>query len=247
MKTPAALSVLLAAATLLAAPLAAQIKLTGSVAVGALITKKQAAIEAASGQKIEVVTKNVAIGLREVCAGKTDLSMAVGPIGRLAAGANAEQPGSVDLAAVRTFEVGREQIYFVVHPGNPVKSVTLAQLKGIFTGAITNWSAVGGADAEIKLFAMTTATGARVVVDELVLHDAPLAPNAVLRATAKDIKPMVVQVPTAIGFLPAPSVDEDLAVLRTDRPVPMIMSINSKGEPTPAQKAVIDAVRAALN
>jgi len=47
--------------------------------------------------------------------------------------------------------IGHDAIAVFVNGQNPVKSLTQAQVKGIFTGKITNWKEVGGEDAEITV------------------------------------------------------------------------------------------------
>lgn len=46
--------------------------------------------------------------------------------------------------------IGYDAIAVFVHTDNPVQSLSKEQLKGIFTGQITNWKEVGGADAPIS-------------------------------------------------------------------------------------------------
>ncbi len=45
--------------------------------------------------------------------------------------------------------VAADGIAVVVHPSNAIGTLTVEQIKGIFTGEITNWSQVGGADRTI--------------------------------------------------------------------------------------------------
>jgi phosphate transport system substrate-binding protein len=45
--------------------------------------------------------------------------------------------------------IGYDAIGVFVHKSNPVKKLTKEQVKGIFTGRITNWKTVGGKDAPI--------------------------------------------------------------------------------------------------
>ena len=52
-------------------------------------------------------------------------------------------------ARVLGHTIGYDAIAVFVHKSNPVKNLTKAQLKGIFTGKITNWKEVGGKDAPI--------------------------------------------------------------------------------------------------
>ena len=67
-----------------------------------------------------------------------------------------------------------------VHPDNPVKGLTLAQVRGIFSGAITNWSQVGGKDLAIKVFLREATAATRQSFDEYVFAgaQATYAPNA---------------------------------------------------------------------
>jgi phosphate transport system substrate-binding protein len=47
----------------------------------------------------------------------------------------------------------------IVHPSNPLKNITIAQLKDIYTGKVTNWKALGGPDKEIVIISRDTASG----------------------------------------------------------------------------------------
>ena len=83
---------------------------------------------------------------------------------------------------------------------NPVKELTLADLKGIYTGAITNWSQVGGSDGRIILYGRENNSGTYVYFKEEVLENADYHPMtqtlpgtaAVINAVAKD--------PRGIGY-----------------------------------------------
>lgn len=51
-----------------------------------------------------------------------------------------------------TFEytqIGSEAFVFFVHKDNPIDSLTVEQIRGIYSGKITNWSQVGGENEEI--------------------------------------------------------------------------------------------------
>jgi phosphate transport system substrate-binding protein len=47
----------------------------------------------------------------------------------------------------------------VVNAGNPIKSLTKRQVEQIFTGAVTDWSAVGGSPGPISVYTRNTASG----------------------------------------------------------------------------------------
>ena len=48
--------------------------------------------------------------------------------------------------------VAWDALVVIVNPGNPVNSISIEQLRQVYTGTITNWKALGGNDAPIELF-----------------------------------------------------------------------------------------------
>jgi len=85
-------------------------------------------------------------------------------------------------------------IALYVHKSNPVKELTLDQLKEMFTGKITNWKEVGGPDAKIILYSRENNSGTYVYFKEEVLKDEDFSSSAlslpgtaaVVNAVAKD-------------------------------------------------------------
>ena len=59
-------------------------------------------------------------------------------------------------------------IAVVVNPENTVEDLTIEQIAAIFTGEITNWSEVGGNDAEIVLIGRDASSGTRSGFEEIV-------------------------------------------------------------------------------
>ena len=57
--------------------------------------------------------------------------------------------------------VAGEGFVFVVNKDNPVDTLTIEQLKGIYSGEITNWSEVGGRDAEIIAYQRNADSGSQ--------------------------------------------------------------------------------------
>jgi phosphate transport system substrate-binding protein len=54
-----------------------------------------------------------------------------------------------DPASLNFVEIGKDRIVVLIHKDNPVNELSKDQLKGIFTGKITNWKEVGGKDMPI--------------------------------------------------------------------------------------------------
>lgn len=87
-----------------------------------------------------------------------------------------------------------------LNEGNPVKELTLEQIKQIYTGQITNWNQVGGPNAKIIVYGRENSSGTYVYFKDFVLGGADYTPSmqslpgtaAVVNAVSKD--------KNAIGF-----------------------------------------------
>ena len=67
---------------------------------------------------------------------------------------------------------------FIVHMDNPIESLTVAQIQGIYGGEITDWDSVGGDAGEIKPYARNKNSGSQTAMENLVMKGKPLAAKA---------------------------------------------------------------------
>jgi phosphate transport system substrate-binding protein len=100
---------------------------------------------------------------------QTNPSGQISVSGRSGAG-NAQIIQSSRKPAGRSFPVGVQSAVVYVNKSNPVSDLTLAQVRAIFMGEITNWKAVGGNDAQIKLYAGESTSGTLAFFQEVVLR-----------------------------------------------------------------------------
>jgi phosphate transport system substrate-binding protein len=104
------------------------------------------------------------------------------------------------------FVVARDAIAVIVHPSNPVQSLTLQQISDIYTGEITNWQEVGGEDRPIVLLSRESNSGTYVYFLENVVRmgrkDSGLlfSPDTLLLPSSEGISTEVRQNPNAIGY-----------------------------------------------
>ena len=68
-------------------------------------------------------------------------------------------------------KIAKEGLVFLVNSDNPVNSLTLEQIKDIYTGKITNWSQVGGKDEEILAYQKEENSSAQNAMNSLVMKD----------------------------------------------------------------------------
>ena len=98
---------------------------------------------------------NTVGGYRELAKKNTDLFLGAYP--------SKEQLMYAE-ACGTTFEftqIGTEAFVFFVHKDNPIDSLTVEQIKGIYSGQITNWKEVGGADEAILPFQRDPGSGSQ--------------------------------------------------------------------------------------
>lgn len=62
-------------------------------------------------------------------------------------------------AAAQQIPIAIQGVLVIVNRGNPVRDLTVDQLRGIFTGKIENWSQLGGTDRAIHLYSTESLIG----------------------------------------------------------------------------------------
>lgn len=90
-------------------------------------------------------------------------------------------------------------IAVIVNPENPVSDLSLETIAEIYTGEITNWSEVGGNDAEIVLIGREAGSGTRDGFESITGTDGNCQYRQELTSTG-DVITMVSQNPDAIGY-----------------------------------------------
>ena len=64
--------------------------------------------------------------------------------------------------------IGRESFVFIVNTNNPVDNLSMQQLKDIYTGKITNWKDVGGANRPINVLQRNKGSGSQTALEKLI-------------------------------------------------------------------------------
>ena len=104
-------------------------------------------------------------------------------------------------------------IAVIVNPANTVEDLDIETIAKIYTGEITNWSAVGGADAEIVLVGREAGSGTRSGFEELTETVDKCKYRQELTSTG-DVITAVAQNPDAIGYASLASVKDSVKALK---------------------------------
>src|SRR5262249_6598587 len=115
--------------------------------------------------KVQVTGGGSGTGIAALINGTTDIAMSSRPI----------KPAEADRVKERApkgpveIPVARDGVTFYVNEGNPVETLSIEQLKGIYTGELGNWKQVGGPDAPIVVYSRENSSGTYVFVKDEVL------------------------------------------------------------------------------
>ena len=110
-------------------------------------------------------------------------------------------------------------IAIIVNPENTVTDLTIEQIAGIYTGTITNWSEVGGPDAEIVIIGREAASGTRDGFESITGTEDACQYDQELTSTG-DVIQTVASNPDAIGYASLASVGDTVKTLSVEGVVP---------------------------
>ena len=104
-------------------------------------------------------------------------------------------------------------IAVIVNPENTVEDLSVETIAEIFTGEITNWSEVGGIDAEIVLIGREAGSGTRSGFEEIVGVEDACQYRQELTSTG-DVITAVSQNPGAVGYASLASVKDTVKAVK---------------------------------
>jgi len=127
------------------------------------------------GSRIDVSGGGSSHGIRAVAAGTVDIGCASRDL----------KPSELKIYPDLVLHaIARDGIAVIVHPENPVSSLTLAQVQGIYAGTITNWKEVGGTDSSITVVSREKGSGTRECFEQAVM--VPISEEVTDRAIIQD-------------------------------------------------------------
>lgn len=229
-----------------AAAEAAPLRVQGSTTVAGLLEPRQGELEKAAGLEIEIQGVGSSRGIAALVAGEADIAMISAPLEEVVIKMNQNTPGSVDGSTLIGHRVGGTEVAFAVHPSNPVKALTLAQITEILAGRVTDWNQLGGPDGRIDVAVAHKGDGIRTMVEKRLLGGASVSGKPRQLRFANQIPEVVAAVPNAFGLTTTSRISTGIIPLRTDDAIAQPLLLVTRGEPGPELQALIEAVRKAL-
>ena len=226
---------------------ASSVSVSGSTTVAsAIMQPHKAEIEERSGLTLDVVANGSSRGVADLVEGRSTIAMISAPLDVTIEKIAKKSPGLLKDADLVGHEIGRTVVAFVVHPSNPVKSVTLDQVTGILTGEVTNWSELGGPNMPIVVVAETSGGGVRSLVESELLDGASVSAELREFPNATQVPAVSLQLPNTFGIAGFDAASAaGAAVLNTDETISQPLILVTLGDPDDETKRVIEASRAA--
>lgn len=103
--------------------------------------------------------------------------------------------------ALKPTIVAYDGIAVIVNAGNPIKALTKKQVEQIFTGEITDWSAVGGSGGKISIYTRNTSSGTYSDFKELAMRKRDYAGSSQKMAGNEQIAAEVGKNPNGVGYV----------------------------------------------
>jgi phosphate transport system substrate-binding protein len=158
------------------------------------------------GKRVAVAleARGTATAFAGLAAGTCDIGMASRAIddAEVAKVISSEAAGLGDLRAPASEHVlALDGIAVIVHPNNPLRSLDRMALREIFSGEITDWSALGVQEAPIHVLARDASSGTFDTFKQLVLGESGLVAGARRFAESDALADAVASDPNAIGFI----------------------------------------------
>jgi len=148
------------------------------------------------GTKIQVTGGGSGIGLAALQNNTTDLANASRPIKA------AERAACIKAfnKNPREYKVALDGLSIYVNPANPLKEISLEQLKDIFTGKVKNWKDFGGPDARITVYSRENSSGTYEFFKDHVLKGQDFSAAAQTMPGTAALLQAITKDPNGIGY-----------------------------------------------
>lgn len=187
------------------------ISISGSTSVGPLMEK--------IAEKYESDNSNVSIEINQVgsSAGIKDAINGVSEIGMSSRELKTEEEKEV-----KPTVIAYDGIAIITNKNNQIKNITLEQIKGIYTGKITNWKEIeGGKDAPIVVASREEGSGTRDAFQEIVGYKSEeLKTDAMISNGNGGLKETVIGNENAIGFVSFEYLDDKVNIVNVENVEP---------------------------
>jgi phosphate transport system substrate-binding protein len=201
------------------------------------------------GSKFEIAAEGSSTGIAAIIDGTAHIGMS----SRELKGKEKATAGANGVRLVKTV-VANDAVAVIVNESNPLSQLTLKDVERIFTGDVTNWSAVGGKSGGISGYTRNTSSGTYAFFQEFAMAKRDYGSATQKMAGNEQIATEVANNPNGIGYVGLAYVGaKGLKVIAVDGVLPSPKTANdgsytlarglncfTNGAPTGAAKKFLD-------
>ena len=187
------------------------ISISGSTSVGPLMEKIAEKYESDnSNVSIEINQVGSSAGIKEAINGVSEIGM------------SSRELKTEEEKEVKPTVIAYDGIAIITNKNNQIKNITLEQIKGIYTGKITNWKEIeGGKDAPIVVASREEGSGTRDAFQEIVGYKSEeLKTDAMISNGNGGLKETVIGNENAIGFVSFEYLDDKVNIVNVENVEP---------------------------
>jgi len=117
---------------------------------------------------------------------------------------------------LKVFLMAFDGIAIIVHPKNPISSLTASQIRDVFSGRIKNWNELGGWNSKIIPVTREEGSGTRGAFEELIMGATAISDACLVQDSNGAVREIIATTPQAIGYISAGLVDSRVKALAID-------------------------------
>lgn len=194
------------------------ISVSGSTSVGPLMEKIAEKYEESNSDiSVEINQVGSSAGIKDAINGVSELGMSSREL------KDDEKTGVIGTA------IAYDGIAIITNTNNPIKNITLDQIKDIYTGKITNWKDIDSTkDAPIVVISREEGSGTRDAFQEIIGYGSEdLIGEALISNANGAIKQTVAGNKNAIGFVSFEYLDDKINVVNVEGVYPEANNVKS--------------------
>jgi phosphate transport system substrate-binding protein len=141
-------------------------------------------------------------GINNVKAGKVDIGM------------SSKNLTDTESSGLTEYNIGKDPVAVIVNPDNPVNSITLDELKDVYTGKTTNWEELGGNNTKITPVTREMGSGTRYDFEVYVMAGANYTNNIMVTTSTYGALQTVAVSSGTIGYVSNNAITSDVKTLK---------------------------------
>lgn len=194
------------------------IAVSGSTSVGPLMEK--------IAEKYEESNSNVSIEINQV-GSSAGIKDAINGVSEL--GMSSRELKDDEKTEVKGTTIAYDGIAIITNKNNPIKNITLEQIKEIYTGKITNWKDIDSTkDAPIVVVSREEGSGTRDAFQEIIGYKSEeLIGEAMISNANGAVKETVAGNENAVGFVSFEYLDDKINIVNVEGVIPDADNVKS--------------------